>query len=65
MNVYKSRKVLPQEKECPYDSSCREFAKPFVRAACAVGLIPADGSADLTRVITRGEAVELCRKMNI
>lgn len=65
MNGYKSRKTLPEEKECAYDNRCREFAKPFVRAACAVGLIPADGSVDLKKVLTRGEAVELCRKMNI
>ena len=65
MNGYKSRKALPEEKECAYDSVCRAFARPFVRAACGIGLIPADGSADLKRVITRGEAVELCRKMKI
>lgn len=65
MNGYKSRKTLPEEKECAYDGSCREFAKPFVRAACAIGLIPPDGSADLNKVITRGEAVDLCRKMKI
>ncbi len=65
MNGYKSRRALPEERDCAYDSGCREFARPFVRAACAIGLIPADGSADLSRVITRGEAVELCRKMKI
>jgi len=65
MNGYKSRKVLPEEKACAYDGKCREFARPFVRAACAIGLIPADGSADLGKIITRGEAVELCRKMKI
>lgn len=65
MNGYKSRKVLPEEQECAYDGSCRDFTRPFVRAACAVGLIPGDGSADLNKVITRGEAVELCRKMKI
>lgn len=65
MNGYKSRKTLPEEKECVYDGSCRDFGRPFVRAACAIGLLPPDGSADLNRVITRGEAVELCRKMKI
>ncbi len=65
MNGYKSRKTLPEEKACVYDGSCRDFARPFVRAACAIGLIPPDGSAGLGRVITRGEAVELCRKMKI
>lgn len=65
MNGYKSRKTLPEEKECAYDDSCREFARPFIRAACSIGLIPADGSAGLNRVITRGEAVDLCRKMKV
>lgn len=65
MNGYKSRKALPEERECAYDGGCREFARPYVRAASAVGLLPEDGSADLQKVITRGEAVELCRKMNI
>ncbi|MCM1539936.1 MAG: GDSL-type esterase/lipase family protein [Blautia sp.] len=65
MNGYKSRKTLPEEKECVYDDKCREFARPFVRAACAIGLIPPDGSVDLNQVITRGEAVEYCRKMKI
>ena len=65
MNGYKSRKALPEERESAYDGGCREFARPYVRAASAVGLLPADGSADLQKVITRGEAVELCRKMNI
>ena len=65
MNGYKSRKTLPEEKGCAYDNCCSEFARPFVRAAAAVGLIPADGSADLKKVITRGEAVTLCRMMNI
>lgn len=65
MNGYKSRKTLPQEEECAYDGSCQEFAKPFVRAACAIGLLPPDGSADLNKVITRGEAVDFCRRMKI
>lgn len=65
MNGYKSRKSLPEEKPCPYDGSCKEFERPYIRAASSIGLIPPDGSADLKRIITRGEAVELCRSMNI
>ncbi|MCM1063320.1 MAG: GDSL-type esterase/lipase family protein [Eubacterium sp.] len=65
MNGYKSRKTLPEERACAYDDKCREFARPFVRAACAIGLIPTDGSVDLNKAITRGEAVEYCRKMKI
>lgn len=68
MNGYKSRKTLPErceEKACTYDDKCSSFAKNYVRAAVSVGLIAADGSTDLKKVLTRGEAVELCRKMNI
>lgn len=68
MNGYKSRKTLPascEEKACAYDDKCSSFAKTYVRAAVSVGLIAADGTADLKKVVTRGEAVELCRKMNI
>ena len=68
MNGYKSRKTLPEkceEKACVYDDKCSSFALGYVRAAVSVGLIAADGSADLKKVLTRGEAVELCRKMNI
>ncbi len=68
MNGYKSRKTLPEhceEKACVYDDKCSGFARSYVRAAVSVGLIAADGSADLKKMLTRGEAVELCRKMNI
>lgn len=65
MNGYKSRKAFPKETACVYDSQCQTFARPYIRAAFAIGLLPQDGSADLKRIITRGEAVELCRKMEI
>ena len=68
INAYMSRKALPQhcrETACAYDDKCMEFAVPYIRAAAAVGLIPKDGSADLSKVVTRGEAVELCRAMQI
>lgn len=68
INAYMSRKALPlncRENAGNYDDKCQAFAKPYVRAAAAVGLIPKDGSADLNKVITRGEAVEYCRAMKI
>lgn len=65
MNGYRSRKALPEDKACAYDDKCSAFAKIYVRAAVSIGLIAADGSADMKKVITRGEAVELCRKMKI
>ncbi len=55
----------PAERFRVYDGKCREFARPYVRAACGLGLLPLDGSAVLDRVLTRGEAVELCRKLGI
>lgn len=65
INGYKSRKTLPPEKPCAYDCHCRTFAVGFLRAACSIGLLNPDGSEQLDRVITRGEAVEICRKMKI
>ena len=65
VNGYRSRKALPKEKSCTYDGSCQEFARPYIRAACSIGLISDDGSEDLKRLLTKKEAVELCRKLNI
>ena len=65
MNGYQSRKHFPKEEPCIYDNSCEKFALPFVRAAYAIGLLSADGSVDLKHVLTRGEAVKLCRKMGV
>lgn len=68
VNGYKSRKEIPLEaweKPCAYDAKCRGFAKPYVRAACVLGFLAPDGNAELSKVLTRGEAVELCRKMGI
>ena len=65
MNGYKSRKALPEETTCAYDDKCRDFTRAYVRAACAIDLVPSDGSADLQHIVTRGEAVELCRKLNV
>ena len=80
MNGYQSRKAFPADKPCSYEGAdvgntagagasgkrkCSAYAVPFVRGACAVGLIPDDSSEDLARVITRGEAVEMCRRMGV
>ncbi len=65
MNGYRSRKKFPEDAPCAYDGRCRDFARQYVRAAVSVGLLPGDGSADLKHSLTRGEAVELCRKMNV
>jgi len=68
VNGYKSRRAIPVEaweNACAYEERCRDFARPYVRAACYLGLIKADGSDEPSRVITRGEAVELCRRMKL
>ena len=65
MNGYKSRKNFPEEKACVYDEKCSDYARGFVRAAFAVGLLDAAGANDLKAVITRGEAVQMCRSMGI
>lgn len=53
------------ERGCAYDGRCREAALPYIQAACRLGLIPCDGGAELGQGITRGAAVELCRKLGI
>lgn len=71
VNGYKSRRKLPDMDACAgngvfvYDTKCREYTKPYVRAACALGLIPLDGSETPGRVLTRGEAVAICRKLGL
>ena len=65
MNGYRSRKPFPQEVPCAYDAKCHDYAREYVRAACGIGLLPVDGSADLRRGLDRGEAVRLCRMMNV
>ena len=65
VNGYKSRKTLPEEIACGYDNCCQPFARGFIRAACSIGILKSDGSEQLSRVITRREAVEICRKMKI
>lgn len=64
MNGYQSRKPLPMG-ENSYAGKCRDFASKYIAAASALGLIPADGSADLDAIITRQEAVDMCRRMHI
>ena len=68
INGYKSRKAIPSsltEEACAYDGQCRDFARPYVRAAAGLGLIAPEGSARMDRVLTRGEAVEICRRMKV
>lgn len=68
VNGYKSRKAIPAgllEEACAYDGQCRDFARPYVRAAVGLGLIAADGSARVDGILTRGEAVEICRRMKV
>ena len=65
MNGYKSRKSLPEETVCPFDEQCEAFARPFVRAAYALGLLQPKDGAMLKEKITRGWAVQFCRSMKI
>ncbi|MDO4293404.1 MAG: GDSL-type esterase/lipase family protein [Eubacteriales bacterium] len=65
MNGYQSRKQLPRTDQSPYDGKCHDYARPYVDGAFAIGLLPADGSADLSHRMDRGEAAALCKAMNI
>ena len=65
INGYASRKKLPEEEPCVYDEKCSEYAKRYIRMAYVLGLRAKDGTENLSRIITRGEAVNICRSMNI
>ncbi|MCD7883923.1 MAG: GDSL-type esterase/lipase family protein [Lachnospiraceae bacterium] len=65
INGYKSRRELPPQTPCAYDETCAPWARPYVRAACELGLLERDGSDDLHQAVTRGEAAKLCRKMKV
>lgn len=65
MNGYKSRKSFPEEQACAYDEKCNDFARVFIRAAYGIGLLDAAGNSNLKKIITRGEAVQMCRSLGI
>lgn len=65
MNGYQSRKRLPPEAPCPYDDTVAEYARPYVRAACAIGAADREGKADMQGIITRREAADICRSLHI
>lgn len=63
MSGYKSRKELPNDKPCVFDNKCTSYCMPFVRAACALGVI-SEGDV-LKETITRKHAAEICKTLNI
>ncbi len=65
MNGYRSRKPFPEEVPCVYDEKCHDYAREYVRAAYGIGLLDPKGDADLSRTLTRGEAVRLCRMLRV
>lgn len=52
MRGYKSRKELPPDSPCAFDAVSQQYCVPYVRAACALGVIE-DGE-NLKGIITRG-----------
>ena len=65
VGAYQGRRKLPEERACVYDGVCCDFARPYVRAAYSLGLAGNDGNARLDGILTRGEAVQICRKMKL
>lgn len=63
MGGYKSRKKMPEEVPCVGDTLCEPYCRPYVRAACSLGVIQ-EGD-DLKAVITRGRGAEICRVLDI
>lgn len=65
MNGYRSRRSLPEEKECCYDTKVEDYLLPYVRAACTLGVIEGDGTEEMERVISRGSAAKICRALGL
>lgn len=63
MGGYRSRRNLPEETPCAMDSGCTGYCRPYVRAACALGVVRED--AVPKALITRAHAAEICRALNI
>lgn len=63
MGGYRSRRRLPDETPCALDAGCTDYCIPYVRAACALGVVK-EGVGPKTP-ITRGHAAEICRALNI
>ncbi|MBD5527153.1 MAG: rhamnogalacturonan acetylesterase [Lachnospiraceae bacterium] len=63
MRGYSSRKKLPKDKPCVFDAVSQLYCIPYVRAACALGVI--EDSEDIREIITREHAAEICRALNI
>lgn len=57
--------VSEQEEKNPYEGKCRQSALPYIRLACAAGLVSPDGSEELAHTLTRGEAAGICRLIRI
>ena len=65
LNVYKSRKNLPNDVPCIYDEKCSIYARTFIRAAVQIGLLSEKKIENLSSIITKAEAISLCRAMKI
>ncbi len=65
LNGYKSRKQLPAEEPCQYDGSVPAYGQVFIRAACSLGLLPKGEKVNLNRIISRGEAADICKNFKI
>lgn len=63
MNGYRSRKAMPDDVSCPYDSVVSEYTRLFVRAAYHIGVI--EDEEQMKAPCTRAKAAEICRKMKI
>lgn len=63
MGGYRSRKKMPEEVPCVWDTVCEPYCRPYVRAACSLGVIQ-EGD-DLKAIITRGRGAAICRVLDI
>ena len=63
MGGYKSRRGLPEASACSLDAQTEKYARPYVRAAYQLGAVKDGDICDA--VITREDAAQICRKLNI
>lgn len=65
INGYLSRKAAVPEEACPYDSSCKAWARSYVRMACSLGVLAKDGSDRLEDTLTRRRGAEILKGLRI
>lgn len=65
MLAYAGRRTLPKQQTSPYDDKIPDEMKPYISAACQLGVLAKDGKDRLDENISRGYGAEICRRLKI